>query len=222
MITQEELHGIFWYGDIQNSFISHILKEIYYDKTYEPYLQGKKDLIIADIGAFNGITASYFSKFAKQVYAVEPSSQSFDLLQRTIQFNKLTNVKCINKAIYIRNEKLPFGGPPGNKTMNSLHMGTWPEGKPIEEVDAITIEELFKQEGIEHVDLLKVDCEGTEMQVFGHTSFSNVADKIDVVIGEYHQWSGRNKNQLKESLESRNFNFSWLDTEASIFVATKK
>ncbi len=41
----------FYFHDFANSYIPHILKEVYMDQIYAPFVKDKKDLIIADFGA---------------------------------------------------------------------------------------------------------------------------------------------------------------------------
>jgi len=45
---------------------------------------------IIDIGANIGVTSYYFSRFAKIVYSLEPSTEHFDILAKMVNFNKLT------------------------------------------------------------------------------------------------------------------------------------
>jgi FkbM family methyltransferase len=212
------MHALFFQPPIEQSYLGHIFKEIYFDKVYEPLLVGKKDLTIVDIGAFIGITGYYFSQFASRVIAVEPSTESFDLLSRMVTFNKTENIKPINKAIYMKAGKYPFYEP-SNKTMRSLHQAV---GGVTEMVDAITIEDLFKEEKIEHCHLLKLDVEGSEFEILGHTSFKNVAPLIDTLVVERHAWSNRQPQQLIDSLKNAGFNnIQRASSEADVLVAQK-
>ena len=89
----------------------------------------------------------------------------------------------------------------------------------------LSLNKLFEENDIKHVDLLKLDVEGSEYQILGHESFSKVADKIDLIIGEIHIWADRNPNQLKEALTNRGFKFEWLgrkdENNPGLFVAKK-
>ena len=221
-LAQPPIHAFFFIPPIEDNWIGHIVSEIWKDKIYQPYIGGKKDLVIVDVGSNLGFTSYYFSQFAKIVYSLEPSFEHFDILTRMIAFNGLNNVVPINKAIYTKSGKYPFGGPKDNKTMRSLHMATWNKGKADEEVDAITLPELFKEQNIEHVDLLKLDVEGSEMEILSSETFKQVAPKIDLIIGERHRWNGRHPNQLNEALKNAGFNVEQLENDADIFVARRK
>jgi len=212
-------HAIFWLGDIESMMLGHQLCEVYKDRTYEPFLGGRSDLTILDIGGNIGVTSMYFSKFAKRVVTLEPSTEHYSMLVQNIKFNNLTNVTPIMKALYINDGNLPFFHNP-NRTMFSLHTAVRDDAKP-ETVGCVRIDTLLKDLEIEQVDFMKLDVEGSETEIVSSESFKNVADKIKILMGEYHDWSGRHPNQLKEALESYGFTFNWLKSDAKLFVATK-
>ncbi len=214
------MDAIFFNKPLENNFVGHQIAEVYKDQVYAPYLQGKKDLTIIDIGANIGVTSYYFSQFAKQVYSIEPSKEHFEVLVAMLVFNKIKNVKPINKAIYMKSGQYPLFHNT-NKTMFSLHLAVNDDSSKEELVDCLTLEDLFNQEKIEHCNLMKLDVEGSEYEILGSPSFKLVAPKIDLIIGESHKWAGRNENQIRESFKNNGFNFEWLNTEAQLFVAKK-
>lgn len=214
------LNAIFFEGNIETNFIGHQCAEIYKEKIYAPFVEGKNLETCIDIGAM-GITPYYFSKHFKRVYALEPSSDSFKALTTMLDYNKITNVEAINRAVYIKDGKFGLGGPDNNQTMRSLHTATWQDGKAREEVEAITLSMLFKDKNIKHVDLMKVDIEGTEIELFSSTSFLEVAPLVDTVITESHAWSGRNPQQLVEALKNAGFTIEPIKGDATLFVAHK-
>lgn len=197
------------------------MAEVYKDRVYAPFLEGKKDLTIIDIGANIGITSYYFSQFAKQIYALEPSIEHFDVMTTMLKYNKITNVMPINKALYLKEGSFDFGGPDNNATMRSLHSATWQDGKPKETVQATTLPVLFKDFKIDHVDFCKLDVEGSETEIISSTSFKEVADKIDCMVIERHQWSGRNENQIVDALKMVGFNVTQIPNQADLIVAQR-
>ena len=68
---------------------------------------------------------------------------------------------------------------------------------------------------------MKIDIEGAEYDVLCGDGFANIADKVDVVIGETHAWSNRHPNQLKEAFKMNGFKFEIIPGEAQLFVAKK-
>lgn len=214
-----KMHGVYFYPPIENNYIAHILKEIYIDKIYDQFLVGKKDLTICDFGGNLGLTANYFSQFGK-VYVLEPSKEHFECLTKMIEKNELSNVTPINKALFIKDGKLPFFHN-NNKTMFSLHQAVNDNSSPPEEVECIAIDTLLKEYKIEHVDFMKLDIEGSEVEVVSSKGFKEVAPKIDMMVIEVHAWNGRNPNQLVDTLKMRGFYTETLPADANIIVARK-
>lgn len=215
------MKAIFFEGNIRENFIGHICAEIFRDGIYEPYLAGKKDLVICDIGAHVGIFSLYASAYAKIVYAIEPSLGHFTNLAHMVKFNRLTNVKPHKLAIANQDKKLKFFHNK-NKTMYSLSQSVEDKSTPPELVDCVRLDTLFKMLKIKKVDLMKLDIEGAEAEVFGGDGFANVADKIDTIVYETHAWMNRHPNQIKFSLEQRGFVVERIPNDAQLWVARRR
>lgn len=215
------MHGFFFEPPIEQNFLGHQLSEIYKEGVYYPFVSNKNNLTILDIGANIGMTSYFFSRYANRVISLEPSKQHFEILTRMLSFNEITNVTAINKALYIQNGQFAFGGPDNNKTMRSLHTATWKDGKNDEMVEAITLKNLFEQQKIENVDIMKCDIEGTEYELFAHSDFQELAPKINTVILERHNWTGRNPNQLVEALKNAGYKVSQIPSNADLLVAQR-
>ena len=212
------LHGLFFNIPIGENYLGHQMSEIYRDEIYKPFV--KKGINVLDIGANLGITTYYFSQFAGTVWSLEPSLEHFKVFEHMIDHNKLKNVVPINKAIFIDNQKLPLYHNK-NRTMRSLHTAVDDKTEKPETVDCISFDELFKQYKIKHIDLLKLDIEGTEAEVLASEGFSKVADKIGVVVTEVHEWSGRHPNQVREALKNNGYTVSEMPSTANILVGKR-
>lgn len=210
----------FFFKDFPNSHIPEILKEVYLDKIYDPYLSGKKDLIIVDVGQNVGLVSYYFKDFAKIVIGLEPSSQHRQSSTEMVKFNKIENIKVLPYALSNVNGKAKFYHN-DNNTMFSLS-DVVNKKDDFEEVETITMDTLMKQENLDRVDLLKLDVEGFESQIVASDGFRSVADKINTIIGEYHQWSPVSPELFANSLRDLGYDFRWLNkTEASVFICTR-
>ncbi len=215
------IHGIF-FREFSTSYIPEILKELYRDAIYEPYLQGKMDLVMLDVGANIGLFSLYAEKYAKFIYAVEPSLEHIEVIRTMKEFNHLDKVIPVQCAISHKNGFANFYHNE-NTTMFSLK----PEvnGKPdeMEMVVTISLDTFFDKYDIQHVDFMKIDIEGAEAEVFGSEGFDRVKDKIDVIAGEFHTWSGVNPQQFETYFSDRGFEFKWMNTtQATTFIAQRK
>lgn len=220
MPTYPTMKAIFFEGELQDNYVGHIMSEVYKEQLYAPFLMGKKDLTILDIGANVGITAQYFADYGK-VYSVEPAKEHFACLFEMIKYNKLEGkITPINKALFINSDKHPLFHNK-NRTMCSLHSAVNDNSSPAEIVDCVRLDDLIKEYKIEQVDLMKLDVEGSEVEIVSSDSFKNVADKIKLMIIERHAWSGRNPNQLTDALKMRGFFVEPITAEADIVVARR-
>ena len=140
----------------------------------------KKDMVIVDVGANIGMASYYFKDWAKVIYALEPSHQPYEALLKNLEpyphikpFNVgLANYESIDILISAENTNIP--------------LSFFGKGKVQEQVVLTTLDKFMKQNSIEHVDLLKIDTEGAEYIILPSTGFTDVAHKIDYIIGEAH------------------------------------
>jgi FkbM family methyltransferase len=56
----------------------------------------------------------------------------------------------------------------------------WADFRPMR---CLTLEELMQEHGLDHIDILKLDCEGSEFSILGKT---RSLDRIGLIVGEYH------------------------------------
>ena len=209
----------FFFTDFENSHIPEILKEMYLDRAYDPYLKGE-NLTILDIGANIGLFSYFAYDKAKIIYALEPSVQHYQNLVTMLVSNEMHNVAPIQKAISDKVGTADFYHST-NDTMFSLKKEVNDTGE-LERVETTTLDAFFQENNIEHVDFMKIDVEGAEAAIFGSDTFDKVKDKIDIIMGEYHVWTGINPNQFRSYFTDRGFTFKWADkTIASLFIAER-
>lgn len=213
------MYGIF-YKDFKTSYIPEILKELYRERVYFPYLEqdGKTDLVILDIGGNIGLFTQYAYPFASKIYTVEPSKTHLEVLEHMVKFNKMTDkVTIIGKALSNKNGTADFYHPE-NVTMYSLKGEV---GGDKETVETIDMETLFTQYKIKHVDFMKLDVEGVECEIIGSPAFAKVADKIDSMVVEWHTWSFRNPKQIETTLRDLGFKVRIIPADATLIGATR-
>lgn len=214
-------NGLFFTPPIEDGYIGHITSEVYKDRIFQPFLpQVKQGSVCVEIGANVGIVSYYFSQYFDKVHAIEPSFEHFENLTYMINFNELTNVQAHKLAIYLKEGQFPFYHNK-NKTMYSLHGAVNDNSSPSEQVVAIPLDKFFTDNNIEHCNLMKIDTEGSEHEIIGSSGFRAVADKIDVVVTEWHQWSRRPMSQLKDALEIRGFKVEQVPSDATILVGRR-
>jgi FkbM family methyltransferase len=137
--------------------------------------------VIVDCGANIGITSLFLAARypAATILSVEPQPENFALLK--------TNVAQEPRILPIR---ACVTGTPQNAVRFTADQPAWgnriaPDAHGVV-VPAITIEELCKLNGVEKIDLLKLDIEGAEEQVLEHGTFLARTEHIVVELhGHY-------------------------------------
>ena len=99
------------------------------------------------------------------VYAFEPVRDTFVKLENNINLNGFTNIKAFNLAVSDQAGTLQlFPGNNKNTGTSSIRMHKGFSGK-LEMAEAITVDEFIKREKIYKADFIKIDVEGSEMNV---------------------------------------------------------
>ncbi|MDO8512631.1 MAG: FkbM family methyltransferase [bacterium] len=199
----------------------NIIFEILIDKVYTPkgFEINSKDTIV-DVGAHIGVFSVYTATLAKQgkVYAIEPMPDNYALLQANIELNNLKNIITINEALSADNEgrNLNVSNSTGG---HSFIFSNNKNGELGVNTESLSV--LFAKHNIQHIDLLKMDCEGAEYEILFNTP-KETMDKIDKISMECHDIdTERNSSQLKQFLESNGFQVT-LKTDKCIMLYAKK
>lgn len=159
--------------------------EIFVEKQYEKAIV-KENMVILDVGANIGLSAIYFQPHAKQIYALEPEPNTYKaLIENTKDYG---NIKCFNVGLSDSNRKQMIYGHKGSIPDTVIKYDRAGRDDCTSEtiIDLVTIEKFMTDNNIDHVDVLKVDTEGSEYPLFISDEFERVASKIDYIIGESH------------------------------------
>jgi FkbM family methyltransferase len=143
---------------------------------------------IVDIGANIGLASIYFAaKFpTAQIFAVEPAPSNIDVLKKNIA--PFENIVLVPRAIWHENTSIDLVDPGlGNWGFTTRsHAANGTNGvKRVHEVEAWTVDTLMRTYGIDNIDILKIDIEGAEVEVFRDPS-AWIA-KVDALIVELHE-----------------------------------
>jgi FkbM family methyltransferase len=151
----------------------------------------------ANIGAFTVNAAAQARNGV--VWAVEPVSANMRILEENVALNELKNVKLVQAAVGAAATPVTVAIRGASSTI-AFQAGPQVER---EEVEQISLESLVCQMG--GVDLMKMDCEGAEFDIFFSTP-AEALHKIRRIAMEYHNVSAeKNVYTLKAFLEIANF-----------------
>ena len=151
----------------------------------------KQGDIVVDIGAHMGrytiISSKRVGKNGK-VVAIEAHPGNFEMLNRNIKLNQLTNVIPLNYAVYSKETKIKLyipGEESGYTVYNTIMSNRAGNEDKFVEVNATTLDYLLQLNQIreEEVNWVKIDVEGAEFEVLkGATNVLSKSKDIALLI----------------------------------------
>jgi len=172
------------------------LKEIdgiIYHSLYDGGHQFRKGDIVVDAGARIGtFTAKISAAVGNEgkVIAIEPEPGNFACLKKNIEANRLSNVVAIQKMLWSQTVRLALYLS-GNAAAHSAYLDEFysPTGDSIS-VEAESLDDILSKLGIESVNLVKMDVEGSEIEALGGMNRTLKSD-VELAIAAYHPVMGR-------------------------------
>ena len=194
--------------------------EIAIRRDYLNLVKIKPGDVIVDVGANIGVFTVIASKLVGshgRVVAIEPNSESAKRLERNIALNSLNNVTVYRAAVT---------GAPGNVTLLTgkkailSSIFKFVDGQAVggraEEVQGLPLADILTREKIDRVDLLKIDCEGGEYEIFDAAK-SEIWTKLSQIVMETHSVENRRPAELVAKLRC----VGYLVQEAGLLYASR-
>jgi len=193
----------FWIRDSNRSdFDLDVIEEVFVGDTYciDPtkhqsvvinVLFQQEFPIVIDVGAHIGSFMKLVKKHREhaKVICIEPCPESFKILQRNAE-----NEDVVLYQAAVRYDKANvfidgFGATGGGYLCNSCDVlpGLGDSGLFVADSDVrlMSLEDIIQKNKIDQIDLLKLDCEGSEWQILEKCSDETI-DKIQCIVGEFH------------------------------------
>ena len=154
----------------------------------------KEGMNVIDIGANIGITTvTVAKKIGKRgkLYSFEPTPEYFNILKDNVSSNGLENVKVYELAVTDQVGRIYF-------YQKGLSSGiVFEEGAKRFEVPTTTIDRFLIGEKIERIDLIHMDCEGSELLVLKGAEETLRKNKVKIFCEIHHDFL----KQLGQSVE---------------------
>ncbi|MFL5774163.1 MAG: FkbM family methyltransferase [Flavisolibacter sp.] len=172
-------HKVFFRKDSSDAAC---FNQVFLGLDYDFEINSKPQFII-DCGANVGYTSLFFQKKypGAHIIAVEPEPTNFEMLQMNTKL--YSNIDCLNYGIWNKNVNLKV-------TEESKLIGSW--GLTVTETEeednvikSITISEVMKLFGKNEIDILKIDIEGSEFEVFT-SNYEEWLPQTKVIMIELH------------------------------------
>lgn len=121
--------------------------------------------VVLDCGSNVGYTSIYLNLFFKNIklICVEPDRKNNKQIHKNFELNNIKNYKVYRNALWSERKKLYLN--------NDFRDGSdWAisasEQKTDMEVESITIRDIIRENNIDQIDILKIDIEGAEKDIF--------------------------------------------------------
>jgi FkbM family methyltransferase len=168
-----------------------------------PYLAAghvtvSEDAVVVDVGANIGDFTLHVARLCPQgrVFAIEPVDEHVRMIETNVRLNGIRNVTCVRRAlgaaeghadIQVAGIRSNVGGGVGTR----------------ERVPSSTLPQFVKEQRIERIDLLKLDCEGAEWDIL--PASESALPRIRQICMEFHCERGWTPERLALWLRERGY-----------------
>lgn len=170
---------------LRNKFYdTHIFYQIFIKEEVDFDLQNLPNTII-DCGANIGLSTLFFKKKYPdcKIYSIEPEVSNFKMLQLNIKNYK--DVFVINAAVW-HNLKELYIVDPGIGHASFIMSEDGHSNNIVGTISTITINDLIERIAQDFVDLIKIDIEGSEFDLFSNNPETWI-NKIKCLAVEIHE-----------------------------------
>ena len=164
----------YWLGNISNqiSKIHYANNTHYITAGFLPEDGG----IVIDAGACDGTTAAKFAELGYKVYAFEMDRENFELAKKVAKEKKFT---IENFGLGSWHHKVNYT-PNGSLTVA--------DSNGSETAEIITLDSYVREKNISHVDFIKLDVEGAELDLLKGAITTIARFKPVLALSAYHKW----------------------------------
>jgi len=187
------------------SYDTHIFYQIFIEKEVD-FDVNESPKLIMDCGANIGLSTLYFLKKYPnaKIFSIEPEKSNFNLLKKNTQIYQ--NVIQVNAAVWNENVRLNIideGEGYASFKVKEIQLNQIND----EQVDAFTLSSLLEKYNIDHIDLLKIDIEGSEYELFNGNRFDWVKHVNHLAV-EIHETIKSGVTNIIENAMSKNYTSS--------------
>lgn len=178
-----------------------IINEVWSNNYYEKNLIINQGMIIIDFGANQGFFSLYAASKGAKVFSYEPEKTNYKILLENVKRNNLTGlIKCRNYAIgkeaglidlFLQDYDISFASgmvSTSKRFVSKISDGnksSTDSGITSQTVQCVTLDTVIGEIGEDEIDLLKIDCEGAELDILSGASYDKLI-KVKNIVMETH------------------------------------
>ena len=178
-----------------------------------------RPLTIIDAGANIGLTSVFYAnKYPNAtIIAIEPEASNFHMLEKNTA--PYPNIHSIKAALWKDNTQVKLVDPNlGHYGFQTMEASDGNASEEMPSVPGVTLDKILTEFNLGSVDILKVDIEGSEKEIFENCC--SWIDKVKVIVVELHDHL---KSGCSDSVYRavKAFDLEWRKGE-TIFFAKKE
>jgi hypothetical protein len=185
--------------------IHDVLREHFIDRKYSKEFDIEPGDVVFDIGFNYGIFAlGALNKGASIIYGFEPNRNVYNVIKEVYQGDSHFSIH--NVAISNKTELVLFNA--GHNTLGSSIAGNVDDYKETYYVSCVNLFNIIHYNDIKKIDLLKIDCEGSEYEIFDIIP-DYIFSTIKKIHVEFHFNDGKKVLSLIDTLIRNNFHWEY-------------
>lgn len=208
---------------IPKAYLS-MLVETWVNNDYTPKgFEIQSNDIVIDIGANSGFFSIFAAKKANKgrVISFEPVPYLIKKIEENIKENKISNITLEQIAISNTNSSSEFYISNTHSGCHSLFKRDNLDKKIT--VKTMTLENYCSVNNIGKINLLKLDCEGAEYDIFNSLSESFLKKNVEKISMEYHDVINSEKHErIVDLLIKNNFKVKTIGDLSSGYIYALK
>jgi FkbM family methyltransferase len=204
----------------------YIIDEIWETNVYERDFTITPGMTIIDIGANQGFFSLYAASKGAKVYAYEPFWENYKLLRRNIESTSFSNlIYAYNEAIgkvessttlYIPESKayVSHGMVTLKKEIINHLLTLGDAAVHTQKVNQSTLNQAVERIDENVIDLIKMDCEGSEYDILAGATLESLAPVKALVMETHHAYK---ECDLYRQVQALGFNVIRFDKAESVY-----
>ena len=164
----------------------YVVRECYSPMYFKDYMNYNENDIVLDVGANIGAYSTRVSKLVKEVYSFEALKENYDLAQKNLDRNNVTNVKLYNNALIgTDDDEINFYLSKGKNLGGHTILPT--RGRGITVVKARKFSDVLSET---KATKIKMDIEGAEWNILSEDDID--WSTVNGLVMEWHHKSFKN------------------------------
>jgi FkbM family methyltransferase len=160
-------------ADLSMREINLMYFEHIWGNDYDTYYKVQPGDVVVDVGACVGLfTMRALQNGASKVYAIEPNKKYLRTLMSNATEHAIDHKGC---------RVVPVHGAIGNTSRSTLNCYGDQDGFPL-----LRFKDFLEEYEIDHIDFLKIDCEGGEYDIFIEENLDFLKNKVRHMAVEFH------------------------------------